>query len=160
MRTRTKVLIAVAGLVTATSLGLASGSFTWGAFSPSGTKVFQVEHWDGAHTVLTATRGPVDVTTATMPVSAQVTIATTGVLTSMSLQTGDDTNSNGMIDVLEWTTIATGVIVQQGGTTTGTIASTNVPLNVDAIRIRMNRTDIGNVWDVVHNGSKQIDYTQ
>ncbi len=158
MKARTKVLLAAVGFVAGSSAVLASGGFNWASYSPSGTKSFTTEHWDGAHTVLKATRGAVDVVHNTMPVSARVTIDTTGVLTAMSIQSGNDANGNGTIEPTEWTTVATGNIVEQNGKTTGIVAATTVSTTLDAFRVVTNRTDIGNVWDVFYNGAVQIEY--
>lgn len=145
---RARVACLALGLVVGVTY--AASTFNWSDFFDlHETEVYTVEHWDGAHTILDVTRGPLDEAAMTFTLSAVVTIDATDMLHSMSLLVADDQNSNGSIDPDEWATVATGSIHENAGRTIGQIAPVAVTATKDAYRILMDREDIGLVHDEV-----------
>ena len=82
-----------------------------------------------------------------MPISADLEMDTTGVLSGFEVRTADDANSNDIIESSEWTIVATGTVTEANGKTTATTPSAAVDYDVDAIRIYQVRSNGHDTWD-------------
>jgi len=148
-KTKLALLLGACSLVGVTAI---YASYQWPSSALSSPHEFKAE-WDydgGQHLVSVAIyRAAYDFWNETVRVSAEVVVDEPRVIEGIWVETCNDTNNNGNIEVGEWALRATGSVASTMTKTIGTVAPVDVDVSFDGYRLRWEWEDGGVATELV-----------